>query len=150
MRSPPPAISMSITCCMQRGPICCAESDRRRKRRKVTNAPLRWRPTRANVDFLNAACAKFSRRWLNLALSRRLLLNGQSRFPGMLIDSFAPNPDAVETHRIAINASPDVVYRALWTADLGNPVIKLLLGLRMLPGFILRGCGSLPRNQEIT
>src|SRR6266852_5288571 len=68
----------------------------------------------------------------------------------MLIDSFAPNPDAVETHRIAINASPDVVYRALWTADLGNPVIKLLLSLRMLPGFILRGCRSLPRNQSIT
>jgi hypothetical protein len=68
----------------------------------------------------------------------------------MLIDSFAPNPDAVETHFININASPEVVYRALWTADLGNPVIKLLLGLRMLPGFISRGCRSLPRNQKIT
>ena len=68
----------------------------------------------------------------------------------MLIDSFAPNPDAVETHRIAINASPEVVYGALWTADLGNPVIKLLLGLRMLPGLISRGCRSLPRNQNIT
>jgi hypothetical protein len=69
---------------------------------------------------------------------------------GMLIDSFAPNPDALATHRIAIKASPDVVYRALWTTDLGNPVIKLLLGLRMLPGFISRGGGSLPRNQNIT
>src|SRR5438045_5658007 len=68
----------------------------------------------------------------------------------MLIDSFAPNPDAVETHRIAINASPEVVYRALWTADLGNPVIKLLLGLRMLPGLISRGFGAPPRNQVIT
>jgi len=68
----------------------------------------------------------------------------------MLIDSFAPNPDAVETHRVAINAAPDVVYRALWTADLGGPVIKVLMGLRMLPGFILRGCRSLPRNQSIT
>jgi len=68
----------------------------------------------------------------------------------MLIDSFAPNPDAVETHCIAINAAPDVVYRALWTADLGGPVIKVLLGLRMLPGFILRGCRSLLRNQSIT
>jgi hypothetical protein len=68
----------------------------------------------------------------------------------MLIDSFAPNPDTVETHCIAINAAPDVVYQALWTADLGNPVIKLLLGLRMLPGFLLRGCRSLPRNQSIT
>jgi hypothetical protein len=68
----------------------------------------------------------------------------------MLIDSFAPNPDTVEIHRIAINASPEVVYRALWTADLGNPVIKLLLVLRMLPGFISRGSRSLPRNQNIT
>jgi hypothetical protein len=68
----------------------------------------------------------------------------------MLIDSFAPNPDAVEVHSIIINAPPDVVYQTLWTADLGGPLIKLLLGLRMLPGFISRGCSSLPRNQEIT
>src|SRR5712692_2339806 len=68
----------------------------------------------------------------------------------MLIDSFAANPDAVEIHRIAISVSPDIVYRALWAADLGNPVIKLLLGLRMLPGFISRGCRSRPRNQKIT
>ena len=68
----------------------------------------------------------------------------------MLIDSVAPNPDAVEVHTILINAPPDVVYRALWTADLGGPLIKLLLGLRMLPGFVSRGCRSLPRNQEVT
>lgn len=67
-----------------------------------------------------------------------------------LIDSFAPNPDAVETHSILITASADVVYRELWTADLGSSLIKLLLGLRMLPGFISRGCRSLPRNQKIT
>ena len=68
----------------------------------------------------------------------------------VLIDSFAPNPDAVETHSIAIAASPDVVYLALWTADLGgSPLIKLLLSLRSLPGFILRGCHPLPRNQKI-
>jgi len=69
----------------------------------------------------------------------------------MLIDSFAPNPDAIETHRIAIAASRDVVYRALLTANLGgSPVIKLLLGLRALPGFVLRGPRRPPRNQEIT
>ena len=46
----------------------------------------------------------------------------------MLIDSFAPDPDAVETHSIAINASSDAVYRALWTADLGGSlIIKLLM-----------------------
>ena len=68
----------------------------------------------------------------------------------MLIDSFVPTPDAVETHTISIAASPDVVYRVLWTADFGSPVIKLLLGLRSLPGFVARGFRSLPRNQEIT
>ncbi|SRR5712692_661078 len=69
----------------------------------------------------------------------------------MLIDSFAPNPDAVEIHRIAINASPKVVYRALWTADLGrSPIIKLLLALRSLPEFTLHPCRSLPRDRKIT
>ena len=68
----------------------------------------------------------------------------------MLIDSFAPNPDAVETHSIVINASPETVYRALWTADLGGSlIIKLLLGLRSLPEFVLRG-GRLPRDRKIT
>jgi len=65
------------------------------------------------------------------------------------IDLFAPNPDAVETHTIKIAASPAVVYRALWTADLGGSlVIKLLLALRSLPGFVLRG--SRPRSQKVT
>jgi hypothetical protein len=68
----------------------------------------------------------------------------------MLIDSFAPNPDAVETHTITIEASREVVYRALWTADLGSSVIKLLLGLRSLPGFVARGFRSFPRSQKIT
>jgi hypothetical protein len=69
----------------------------------------------------------------------------------MLIDSFAPNPDAVEAHCIAINASPDVVYRALWTADLGRSlIIKFLLALRSLPEFAAHPCRSLPRDQKIT
>ena len=68
----------------------------------------------------------------------------------MLIDSFAPNPDAVETHSIVISASPESVYRSLWTADLGGSlIIKLLLGLRSLPGFVLRG-GRLARDRKIT
>ena len=68
----------------------------------------------------------------------------------MLIDSFAPNPDAVETHRIAINASPDVVYRALWTADLGRSlIIKFLLALRSLPEFTLHPCQRLPQDRKI-
>ena len=69
----------------------------------------------------------------------------------MLIDSFAPNPDAVETHCIVINASAQEVNSALWTADLGGSVIiKLLMGLRSLPEFILRrGCVP-PRKRAIT
>src|SRR5258708_403248 len=56
----------------------------------------------------------------------------------MLIDSFAPHPDAIETHRITIAASREAVYQALWTCDLANSVvIKALLGLRSLPEFIL-------------
>ena len=69
----------------------------------------------------------------------------------MLIDSFASNPDAVEAHRIHINASPDVVYHALWTADLGaSMIIKFLLALRSLPEFIVHPFRSLPRDRRIT
>ena len=68
----------------------------------------------------------------------------------MLIDSFAPRPDAVETHSIVINASRETVYRALRTADLGQSfVIKSLLALRSIPGFIARPC-SMPRNRKLT
>jgi hypothetical protein len=69
----------------------------------------------------------------------------------MLIDSFAPNPDAVETHSVVIDASTEEVNRALWTADLaGSLIIKLLMGLRSLPEFILRrGCVP-PRKRVIT
>jgi hypothetical protein len=69
----------------------------------------------------------------------------------MLIDSFALNPDAVERHSIIINASTEEVIRALWTADLGGSlIIKLLMGLRSLPEFILhRGCVP-PRKRSIT
>jgi hypothetical protein len=69
----------------------------------------------------------------------------------MLIDSFAPDPDAVETHSIAINASSEAVRGALWTADLGGSlVIKLLMGLRALPEILLHGARALPRDRRIT
>jgi hypothetical protein len=60
-----------------------------------------------------------------------------------LLEHFAPNPDAAEFHQIEVRASPDVVYRALWTTDLGrSPIVKALLTLRSLPGIILsRGTG---------
>lgn len=69
----------------------------------------------------------------------------------MLIDSFAPDPDAVEAHSIAIKASTEQVLSALWATDLGGHVIiKLLLGLRALPGLVLHGSRSLTRNRSIT
>jgi len=69
----------------------------------------------------------------------------------MLIDSFAPDPDAVETHSISINASCDVVRGALWTADLGGSlIIKALMGLRTVPEIVLRGGRARPRDRKIT
>ncbi|HEX5701748.1 MAG TPA: hypothetical protein VFX97_00855 [Pyrinomonadaceae bacterium] len=68
----------------------------------------------------------------------------------MLIDSFAPTPDAVEIHSIVINASRATVYRELRTADLGQSVIiKSLLALRSIPGYIARPC-AIPQNRQIT
>src|SRR5262245_56489148 len=56
----------------------------------------------------------------------------------MLIELFAPNPDAAESHKIEIAASCEAVYRNLWTTDLGNSlVVKGLLALRSLPKFVL-------------
>ena len=55
----------------------------------------------------------------------------------MLIESFIPNPDAVERHKIEIAASREVVYQAIWTTDLGSsPIIKSLMALRSLPGIV--------------
>jgi len=69
----------------------------------------------------------------------------------MLIDSFAPEPDAREVHSVLVRASPQVVYEALRTADLGeSAMVKLLPLLRSAPGIVARGFKTLPRNQKIT
>jgi hypothetical protein len=69
----------------------------------------------------------------------------------MLIESFAPNADAIERHWIKIPASREAVYEALWTTDLANSVaIKLLMGLRSLPEFVLHGRRSRRRNRRVT
>jgi len=69
----------------------------------------------------------------------------------MLIDSFAPNPDAVEVHSISIDASPETVHQAIWTADLGGSlIIKILLGLRALPELLLHGGRNVPRDFRVT
>lgn len=69
----------------------------------------------------------------------------------MLIESFAPKPDAVEIHKIGIAAAPETVYRALWTADLGSsPVIKGLLALRSLPERLLHPGQQRRPPQKVT
>ncbi len=56
----------------------------------------------------------------------------------MLIDHFAPNPDAVEKHRLRIDMPAAVVYEALWRADFGASwTVKGLMLLRSLPGLVL-------------
>ena len=62
----------------------------------------------------------------------------ESKLNAMLIESFIPNPDAVETHKIEIAASRAAVYQAHWTADLGgSPVIKSLMALSLISGFLI-------------
>src|SRR5882762_3494200 len=69
----------------------------------------------------------------------------------MLIDSFAPNPDAVEVHSISITAAPGVVYQTLWSANLGGSlIIKALLGLRSLPEIALHPQRSWRRGRKLT
>ncbi len=66
----------------------------------------------------------------------------------MLIETFIPAPDAIETHKIEIAASREAVYQALWTTDLGgSPVIKGLMALRSLPGLLLQPGGGWPKNR---
>ena len=69
----------------------------------------------------------------------------------MLIDLYAPKPDAAERHQIKIEAPAEAVYHALWTADLGgSPVIRALLALRSLPEFVLHPRRPRSRNQKFT
>ena len=64
----------------------------------------------------------------------------------MLIDDFLPEYDAVEKHRIVVCASADKTYSAIRTADLGGSVpVKMLLGIRALPGALASGGGGLSR-----
>ena len=69
----------------------------------------------------------------------------------MLIDDFISLPDFSETHSIEIAAPREVVYAALWKADLGGSlIIKSLLGLRSLPQLVLRPANSKRKARQIT
>ena len=85
------------------------------------------------------------------ALLRQALRYCQAKLNVMLIESFAPNPDAIETHSIEIAASCETVYKVLWTADMGgSPLIKGLLALRSLPYLVLHPGRLRRRNRKIT
>lgn len=44
-----------------------------------------------------------------------------------------PAPAAVERHATHVRAPAAAVYAALWRADLGGPILRVLLALRVLP-----------------
>ena len=68
----------------------------------------------------------------------------------MLIDSFMPHPEASERHTVEIAANAADVYEALWTTNLVDSlVIKSLMGLRMLPGRLLRPQENKNLNRKI-
>lgn len=57
----------------------------------------------------------------------------------MLLDALMPRFHAVERHEIVVNASPDALWSALESADLGRPLlIRLLMGLRTIPAWFTR------------
>lgn len=59
--------------------------------------------------------------------------------PQMLIDTWMPEYDFVERHETLVRASASTVHRSLVEVDFGgHPVARLLLGLRTLPGRLLR------------
>ena len=51
----------------------------------------------------------------------------------MLLDEILPVYDVHERHSIVVRAGVERVYEALWTADLGSPIVRALMGLRALP-----------------
>lgn len=54
----------------------------------------------------------------------------------MLLDEWLPGvpaPVAIERHATYVRSSSAAVYAALWRADLGGPIVRVLLALRVLP-----------------
>lgn len=69
----------------------------------------------------------------------------------MLIDPFAPHPDAVETHTIEIAAPREAVYQALRETNFADSlVIRCLLALRALPKVIKRRRRAATRARTLT
>lgn len=74
------------------------------------------------------------------------ILEGESRKRGdiMLLDHFLPRYDHVEIQRIVVAAPPDVVYAAIRTTNLRDPVIDLLSAIRELPNRVVRRMRGTP------
>ena len=70
----------------------------------------------------------------------------------MLIDRFLPGPEVRSGHEIDVNAPAERVWAAARTLDLArSPVVKVLFGLRSLPGLLSRarpGRRALGMNME--
>jgi hypothetical protein len=62
-----------------------------------------------------------------------------------LLDAYVPDPDALERHAVVVRASPAAVQEALWRADLGGPVARALLALRVLPAAVRGGADARAR-----
>jgi hypothetical protein len=63
----------------------------------------------------------------------------------VLLDQVLPSYDVRTRHQTVVRAPLARVYAALWSADLAPPLVRLLLGLRDLPGAL---AASLARPRD--
>jgi hypothetical protein len=68
---------------------------------------------------------------------------------GALLDAYLPDPDAAERHAVVVRASPAAVQEALWRADLGGPVARALLAVRLLPAAVRGGADARARLRAL-
>jgi hypothetical protein len=66
-----------------------------------------------------------------------------------LLDAYVPVPDAVERHAVVVHASPAAVEDALWRADLGGPLVRALLAVRVLPAALRGSAGARARLRAL-
>jgi hypothetical protein len=66
-----------------------------------------------------------------------------------VLDAHLPAPDAWERHAVDVGAPPAAVMAALWRADLGGPVARVLLGLRLLPAALAGDAAARARLRDL-
>lgn len=65
---------------------------------------------------------------------------GEGPAVSSLLQQIMPEYDVSSSHQIAVEASPPEVYRVARQADLGRPpLVRLLMGLRVIPVLIAAG-----------